>query len=135
MRRCFVDTSVCIAAQRGSAQVTAILQGLQTIAVNPVVAGELYLGASLSGNTIRNRRRVAAFLESPNLRMLPISADTAPYYALIKTQLQRKGRPIPDNDVWIAASAMEHGLALLTQDHHFDHVEGLLLANDLLAGD
>lgn len=126
-----IDTSICVAAQRGHRIEGSFLQNAPEIAVNPVVAGELYLGASLSTDVAANRRKVTAFLLSPRVRMLPIGAETARFYALIKTQLQRKGRPIPDNDVWIAASAMEHGLALLTHDRHFDHVEGLLLADDL----
>jgi tRNA(fMet)-specific endonuclease VapC len=57
--------------------------------------------------------------------VLSISMTTAGIYAQLRLSLQRKGRPIPENDVWIAAVCMEHGLPLATRDAHFRHVEGL----------
>jgi tRNA(fMet)-specific endonuclease VapC len=60
-----------------------------------------------------------------------VTADTADSYALIYTSLRRKGQPIPSNDLWIAASALEHGAALLSFDAHFSHVEGLRLGQRL----
>ncbi len=132
MKPLMLDTSVCVAAQRDHEPERALLQSAACLAINPIVAGELHLGVALSSSPALNRRRLAALLGSPRLRVLPIVGETGRYYALIKSQLQRKGRPIPDNDVWIAASAMEHGLALLTYDRHFGHIDGLLLADELL---
>lgn len=56
---------------------------------------------------------------------MPISADSAEWFALIKRQLRAKGKPIPMNDVWIAASAMEHGARILSKTAHFDAIGGL----------
>ena len=56
---------------------------------------------------------------------MPATAQTADSYALVYSSLRRKGRPIPTNDLWIAASALEPGAALLTRDTHFGHVDGL----------
>jgi len=60
------------------------------------------------------------------MRVVPIDADTVGFYADIYARLRRQGRPIPTNDLWIAASAMQQGLRLLTLDRHFDLIDGLL---------
>ena len=52
------------------------------------------------------------------MRVVPIDADTVGFYADIYARLRRQGRPIPTNDLWIGASAMQHGLRLLTLDRH-----------------
>lgn len=57
--------------------------------------------------------------------MLQHSLETAEYYALIVKNLKIKGRPIPSNDIWIAANAMKHGMALYSFDRHFDQIDGL----------
>jgi tRNA(fMet)-specific endonuclease VapC len=57
--------------------------------------------------------------------MLPVTAQTADSYALVYASLRRKGTPIPTNDLWIAASTLEHGAALLTRDVHFSEIDGL----------
>ncbi len=53
--------------------------------------------------------------------------ETAEFYAEIYRDLKKKGSPIPSNDMWVAASAMRHGLALLTFDEHFENIDGLIL--------
>ena len=57
--------------------------------------------------------------------VFPCDLETAQWYGIIKDQLRRKGRPIPDNDIWIAAIAMQYDLILVTRDSHFDEVESL----------
>jgi predicted nucleic acid-binding protein len=61
------------------------------------------------------------------VRLLAVDEETADFFALIFNQLKVQGRPIPTNDIWIAASAMRHGLALATFDNHFAHISGLNL--------
>jgi predicted nucleic acid-binding protein len=68
---------------------------------------------------------LAAFLDAPRVEILPVTEETAEYYAIVYKDLRAKGRPIPTNDLWIAAAAMEHGLALVSRDRHFGEVEGL----------
>ena len=63
--------------------------------------------------------------------VLPITAQTADSYALVYSNLRRTGRPIPTNDLWIAASALEHGAALLTRDSHFGAIDGLRCGQQL----
>ncbi|MFH7327123.1 PIN domain-containing protein, partial [Desulfurivibrio sp. C05AmB] len=80
------------------------------------------------GNRERlNRDELESFLDSPRVELLPVEEETAEFYAQIFADLKLRGRPIPTNDLWIAASAMQHGLALATYDDHFSSVSGLLL--------
>lgn len=60
-----------------------------------------------------------------------MTGETAEHYADVFLQLRRKGRPIPSNDIWVAASAREHGLVLFTRDGHFRHIDGMLVASSL----
>ena len=69
----------------------------------------------------KNRAELTRVLQSPRVEVLPVTAQTADTYALVYAALRRKGQPIPTNDLWIAASALEHGAALLTRDAHFAH--------------
>lgn len=66
-----------------------------------------------------------AILEA-EMEVLAVTAATSRFYAAVREELRALGRPIPENDVWIAALAREHGLALLSRDSHFDFVPGLL---------
>jgi tRNA(fMet)-specific endonuclease VapC len=59
------------------------------------------------------------------VRLLNCDRETAVVYGIIKSQLKKDGKPIPENDVWIAAIAMQHDLRLLTNDKHFDYVKTL----------
>ena len=58
---------------------------------------------------------------------LALDDETSEYYAQVFSELRQKGRPIPSNDLWLAASALQHGLALATYDEHFSNISGLLL--------
>jgi tRNA(fMet)-specific endonuclease VapC len=70
---------------------------------------------------------VNAFLESPRVMVLAVSEATADFYARVYRALKRKGKPIPVNDLWIAATALQHGFAVYTYDQHFREVEGLIV--------
>ena len=89
--------------------------------------GELLAGFAAGTRESKNRSELAQFLNSPRVGVYPVTADTAVSYALVCASLRRKGQPIPSNDLWIAASALEHGAALLSLDVHFANVEGLRL--------
>jgi len=97
------------------------------IIVSSTVLGELYYGARKSGQTASNLTRLDEF--SASVAVLPCDSATARYYGEIKDRLRAKGRPIPDNDIWVAAVALQYGLPLATRDEHFKHVESLLLKN------
>ena len=89
--------------------------------------GELYCGFLRGARREANRRRLEAFIGAPSVRLLAVTEETADHYAALWHDLRAAGAPVPTNDLWIAASALEHDLALLTADRHFERVPGLKL--------
>ncbi|MFA0755333.1 MAG: hypothetical protein YPKNTGVA_000836 [Candidatus Fervidibacter sp.] len=87
------------------------------------VVGELLFGALNSSRPKENLERVRSLIEA--CEVLTITEKTAQVYAHLRLSLKRKGKPIPENDLWIAAICMEHNIALATSDRHFLEVEGL----------
>lgn len=85
--------------------------------------GELYFGAQKSAKITENIFRINTFVEEHTV--LSCDLETARWYGIIKNQLQREGRPIPNNDLWIAAIAIQYGLVLVTRDAHFDGIDSL----------
>ena len=125
MRAVLLDTNAHTASMLGAAEVVDVVAHADRLYLNSIVLGELLGGFAAGTREPKNRAELARFLDSPRVDVLPITADTADSYALIYGGLRRKGHPIPTNDLWIAASAMEHGAALLTRDAHFSHIDGL----------
>lgn len=121
MRIC-LDTSAYSAFFRGDPAVRDLIQRADEIVLPPVVLGELLGGFRSGSRWAENRRLLDDFLSSRRVRVAAIDAETAERYSEILAHLRRQGRPIPTNDLWIAASAMQHGLRLVTTDAHFAHV-------------
>jgi len=114
-----LDTSGYSAFKRGYQEAIDAIQQAPSILVPSVVLGELLAGFEVGGRRLENRRELAEFQHSPRVRTTPLSEETAERYARIYAYLRSVGRPVPTNDLWIAASAMEHGAELLTTDRHF----------------
>ncbi len=91
--------------------------------VPTIVLGELYFGAQKSQRVDENVARVDEFAASNTV--LTCDTVTAQHYGSVKGTLRQKGRPIPDNDIWIAAVALQYGLTLLTRDEHFKEIDDL----------
>lgn len=119
-----LDTNIVIASWKSDASVLTKLHG-RTLATCSTIVGELYFGAYRSNQLTANVQRVANYIAAN--RMLYCDADTVRTYGQVKQRLLAKGRPIPDNDIWIAAIALQHSLTLITRDHHFSEVEGLII--------
>lgn len=122
-----IDTNTYSDAMRGVRPVTALLQRADDILLCPVVVGELLAGFRRGTREEANRELLWRFLASPRVRAVGMSQDTSEFYATVLDGVRRKGTPIPTNDIWIAACAMEHGARLATGDSHFQKVDGLLL--------
>jgi predicted nucleic acid-binding protein len=122
-----LDTSAYSALQRGHQPVLDVLRRAETVAVSAVVLGELYSGFRAGNRWAENAAQLAQFLAKPSVRVLNVTEETALRYAQMDVYLRKKGRPIPRNDVWIAAAALEHGLQLLTLDVHFREIPLLLV--------
>ena len=129
MRHVLVDTNVLASFFAGDPDTVEAFQRASSLAVNTIILGELLAGFGMGNRAGENRRLLARFLANPRVNLLPLGSDTAEHYAGVFSQLRRKGRPIPSNDMWVAATALEHGLVLLTRDGHFASIEGLLTAS------
>jgi predicted nucleic acid-binding protein len=114
-----VDTSAYAAFKRGYPEVVATIRRARSILIPVIVLGELLAGFEISKNRQINRSELEEFLASARVRITPSTGETAERYARIYAYLRTKGRPIPSNDLWIAASAMEQSAELLTLDSHF----------------
>jgi tRNA(fMet)-specific endonuclease VapC len=121
--RYLLDTNIVIALFNGDPGVKARLQASPEIFLSSVVLGELYFGAIKSSRTEANRARIEDF--AAFCPLVVTDGGTALEYGIVKTALKRKGKPIPENDVWIAACALQHDLILVSRDGHFEYVEGL----------
>jgi predicted nucleic acid-binding protein len=122
-----LDTSAYSALQRGQQPILDVMRRSETVAVSAVVLGELYSGFRAGNRWVENTAQLARFLSKPSVRVLNVTEETALRYAEVDVYLRKKGRPIPRNDVWIAAVALEHGLQLLTLDIHFREIPLLLI--------
>ena len=125
MRPILVDTTAYAAFMLGDAAVVEVVAHAERICLNSIVLGELLGGFAAGTREAKNRKELARFLDSPRVEVVSVTAQTADSYALVYSGLRRKGQPIPTNDLWIAASALEHGAALLTRDSHFGQIDGL----------
>jgi tRNA(fMet)-specific endonuclease VapC len=127
MTRIALDTSAYSAFMRGNEGVAAALRQAEEIVLSPVVLGELRAGFRGGTRRSKNESELAEFVASPRVRLAIIDADTADRYAEIVTYLRQAGTPIPTNDVWIAANAMEHGLQVVTTDPRYQKIAQVLV--------
>jgi tRNA(fMet)-specific endonuclease VapC len=118
-----LDTNGLSAMADGDPGVAPILQQAAEIALPVIALGEYRYGIRQS----RHRARYERWLNEvvTTCRVLSVDESTAAVYADIRGELKRAGRPIPGNDLWIAALARQHSLPLLSRDQHFDLVTGL----------
>lgn len=118
-----LDTNGLSAMADGDVKLEPLLQSATEIAVPVIVLGEYRYGIRQSRRRIRYERWLAEVLAS--CRVLAVDEATAGEYAEVRDELKRAGRPIPGNDLWIAALARQHSLPLLSRDHNFDFVPGV----------
>ena len=118
-----LDTSALSAFIDGEPGVGARLSAQAQATIPVVVLGEFRFGISDSRHHARYERWLDEHL--PDFEILPVTAATAIVYARLRGALKRLGRPIPANDAWIAALALEHQQPILSRDEHFDAVAGL----------
>ena len=124
--RLLVDTNAYTALFAGHEGIADLISDSEAILLSAVVVGELLDGFLGGTREEENRRDLEQLRAKSRTVVVPITADTAEWFATVKQQLRRKGTPIPINDVWIAASALEHGATLVSLDRHFENVDGLL---------
>ena len=120
-----LDFSAYSQLMLGREQVSRIVRGAEEVLLSTVVLAELLYGFRHGSRYERNVRGMRAFLDNPYVSLVPVGETTADRYSRIAASLRAKSRPIPTNDVWIAAHAMETGADLVSADRHFEHVDGL----------
>lgn len=120
-----LDTNAYSAWKRGHAQTCDLVRGAEHLVMSVVVVGELLHGFRGGTRFAENRRELDALLDRPVVTLLTVTLTTAEHFARVATDLRRQGTPIPTNDIWIAAHAMESGAELASFDGHFESVPGL----------
>jgi tRNA(fMet)-specific endonuclease VapC len=118
-----LDTSVAVRFLNGDTAIVARVLALPEVVLPVVAVGELLFGAENSTRPLQNLPRYLEFIEA--CVVLPLNRETAAVYAKTRLALKKKGRPIPMNDVWIAAQCLEQGWILVTDDTDFNYVDGL----------
>ena len=125
--RRLLDTCVVIALFRDDARVQQRLLSVSEAFLSSITVGELYYGAKESAHPAENISQIRLLVDS--VTVLPCDRETAWHYGEIKDHLRRKGSPVPENDIWIAAIARRFALTLVTWDTHFDLIDGVSIEN------
>jgi tRNA(fMet)-specific endonuclease VapC len=124
--RLMLDTTAISAFFREHEEISEYISSADELHINPIVIGELLAGFGLGKREQKNRRILDQFLSSPRVHVNEIDAGSSERYARIFGHLRRTSNPIPTNDLWIAASAMQYGLKLLTMDKHYLNIPQII---------
>ena len=127
MSRVLLDTNAYAAFLSGDRRVLDALAGAEAVHLSVIVLGELHAGFRGGARRAENVRILLEFLSKPTVSPLLLTLETAQIFGEIKARLKRAGTPIPVNDVWLAAQAVETGSVLVSYDAHFRSVAGLRL--------
>jgi len=124
--RLALDTNAYAALLRGDGSVLALLESADYLCIPAIVPGELSAGFPIGDRPERNLRELDAFIAEAGVEVLGIGRREAERYGALVKALRERGRPIPTNDIWIAAAALCADARLLTADPHFADVPGLV---------
>ncbi len=120
-----LDTSVAIRYLNGDSNVVNSVLALENVVLPLPVVGELLFGAENSSRPLQNLNRYREFINA--CIVISMDRETAVYYSQTRIALRRKGRPIPENDIWIAAQCLEQDWRLVTDDSDFHYVDRLII--------
>jgi len=121
-----LDTSGYVGFKRGTEELVDSITSAETVLFSPVVLGELMFGFRNGNRFKENMDELNKFLEHKVVEIIHIGKTTSDRYSRIALHLKRQGTPIPSNDIWIAAQAIENGVELFTSDRHFENIAGLI---------
>ncbi len=122
-----LDTSAYAAFKLGREDALSVVRSREKLILPSIVLGELLGGFANGKRAERNRAELEELLASPRVSVAAVGWGTAECYAAIYAHLRRAGTPVPANDLWIAATAMEHGAQLLTADAHFQKIPQIIV--------
>ena len=117
------DSNIVIDIFRNRQSTIELVKDIDNISIPAIVLGELYYGANKSNQTAKRTLQIEQLEKTVNI--IEVTAITARFYGEIKDKLRIIGKPIPENDIWIAAIAKENNLTLITKDKHFNYVDGV----------
>ena len=123
--RILLDSNAYSNLKRGHGPVADLIRRSEEVLLSLVVIGELLYGFRNGSRLERNLNELRAFMDSPHVTVVAMTLTTADRYSRIAAALRAKGRPLPSNDIWIAAHAQETGADLVSYDEHFEQVDGL----------
>lgn len=122
-----IDTNAYSALKRGNNNVLQILENSSKIIVPTIVIGELFAGFNIGSKYKENSTELQIFLKKYGVELKTPDFRIAECYGRIISELRHKGTPIPTNDIWIAATSIETGSRLLSNDNHFNQIKDLLV--------
>lgn len=122
MKSLVLDSNALIALFDGDEEVREIISSAEKVLVPAIVLGEVQLGINNTKRGRTTQKALKKFLDQPFVEVLNVGSETASYFATVMKYLMEHGTPIPTDDVWIAAGALETGSVLLTRDGHFSNV-------------
>ena len=120
-----IDTNAYSGFRNGQPELVEVFQRVPRLIVPLVVIAELLAGFAGGKKAQRNRADLSTFTASPRVSLALPDRQTAETYAAVYQQLRRDGRPIPTNDIWVAAAALQAAVPLITLDAHYRHVAHL----------
>jgi tRNA(fMet)-specific endonuclease VapC len=121
-----LDTNIYSALVSGNQDVLTVLENADEIFIPITVLGELYAGFYLGKKERQNRAELELFLSKPGIFAVELTIAIARRYGFLFNLLKKQGTPIPTNDIWISAVALEKGAQMFTMDRHFQKVPGLI---------
>jgi tRNA(fMet)-specific endonuclease VapC len=120
-----LDTNIVSAWLKGESTIADHIDAAESVFLPIIVVGELYYGAAFSSQVARNTEDIKKI--TSRYPLLSLDEDTSKTYGSIKSGLRKRGKPIPENDIWIAAIAIQNDLVLVTRDNHFKEIGELVL--------
>lgn len=127
MIRLCLDTSAYSRLMRGQPKLQERLEAADEILLPATMLGEVYAGFHGGSRLEENLSLLAAFRRQPGVAIVDTTDNVTQRYATIVATLKRQGTPIPTNDIWIAAAALENGGRVVAYDSHFEAVPGLIV--------
>lgn len=127
MNTIILDTNAYSNLQKGDIQIKKKILSSSTTCLTVITLGELYRGFKIGSKESANNNLLEMFLKGKNIRIIEVTKEISKIYGEISSLLKKQGTPLPMNDIWIAACAIETDSTLITYDKHFLNIPNLKL--------
>lgn len=129
MKKVLLDTNAYTGLLSGDERVLDYISKAQVVLMSVIVIGELYAGFRGGLKQSQNDELLQEFLKKSSVETIDVTIETAEIFGMVKDNLKKAGTPLPINDIWIAAQAIEMGSILITFDSHFHKIPGLRICD------